>query len=65
MPRPPSRPTIPLHRHRPRPLQMLRLHIRPLAKILHEMADRAGEFFVFVGGEGEDGEEAEGEPGPV
>ena len=28
------------------------------------MADGAGEFLVFVGGEREDGDEAEGEEGP-
>ncbi len=43
----------------------LRFHIRTVLEILPEMADGAGDFFVFVCGEGEDGDEAEGEPWPV
>jgi len=43
---------------------MLRLHIRPRAEVLFEVADRAGDELVFVGGEGDEGEEADGEEGP-
>lgn len=36
-------------------IHMLRLDVRTVAKILHEMADGAGDFFIFVRAEGEDG----------
>lgn len=43
---------------------MLRLHVRPRAEVLFEMADGAGDEFVLVGGEGDEWEEADGEEGP-
>ena len=39
---------------------MLGLDVGAIADVLHEMADGAGDFFVFVYGEGEDGLRGEG-----
>lgn len=43
---------------------MLRLHVRPRAEVLFEMADGASDEFVLVRGEGDEREEADGEEGP-
>ncbi len=44
---------------------ILRFDIRAHFEVLGEMADGAGDFFVFVRGEGDGGDEADGEPRPV
>lgn len=50
---------------RPATTTPLRLDIGPVLEILHEMADGAGDFLVFVRGERDGGDEADGEPGPL
>ncbi|KAL8886524.1 MAG: hypothetical protein Q9215_005798 [Flavoplaca cf. flavocitrina] len=44
---------------------ILRFDVRAHFEVLCEMADGAGDFFVFVRGEGDGGDEADGEPRPV
>lgn len=43
---------------------MLRLHVRPRAEVLFEVADGARDEFVLVRGEGDEREEADSEEGP-
>ena len=44
---------------------ILRFDVRAHFEVLREMADGAGDFFVFVRGEGDGGDEADCEPRPV
>jgi len=44
--------------------RLLRLYVRSIIQVLHEVADRACDFLVLVGREWEDGNEADGEPRP-
>jgi hypothetical protein len=62
---PPLRRAI-LHRNRRLPgVLHLLLDVRPLPDVLVEVADVAGDVVVGLEGEGDEGDEADGEPFPV
>lgn len=64
------RPLVPLLRRAPRSLYhiasagVLRLYVRSVTQVLHEIADGTSDLFVLVGGERYDGDETNSDPRP-